>query len=258
MTSGDRIQLIVQGDDFGMCHAVNQGVVEAFSEGILTQSSFMAACPWADEALFLSRERGIPLGLHQTLTCDWEYLRWGPLTRGDSLGGADGFFRATVADAAASVDPVEATEELLRQARRVEEGGCALGYLDVHMGMVCPAAYQSVSERLGLPFLYPGLTTSLSFTSIRGLSERPADQKKDWLLGWLKSLTPGRHLLVTHPGVPGPELSALTSPSSPVYRWAQEYRASDLAVLTDPEVGSTVTRVGIELTTVAGAGAGSA
>ena len=251
MASGGTIELIVQGDDFGMCHAVNEGITRAFLEGVLTQSSVMAACPWVDEALALAGAYSIPLGLHQTLTCDWENLRWGPITPGSSLTDQDGRFRSTVGEAAAKCDPNEAETELLRQAERVTQAGQRLNYLDVHMGMVCPPAYQAVSDALGLPFLYPGLSTSLSFTSIGGLSDKPAAEKKEWLIAWLGRRSPGVHLLVTHPGVAGPELASLTSPRSPVYAWAEEYRSSDLVTLVDPEVREAIDRLGIELVSVA-------
>jgi chitin disaccharide deacetylase len=117
------MQLIVQGDDFGMCHAVNAGIEKAFVDGILTQASTMAACPWVDEALETAVRLGIPVGLHQTLTCDWDRLRWGPLTFGASLAGGDGIFPATVAEAAAGADVEEAVDELLAQAGRVAEFG---------------------------------------------------------------------------------------------------------------------------------------
>jgi len=250
-TAKGRVQLVVQGDDFGMCHAVNQGVETCFTAGILTQASMMAPCPWAEEAFSLARRHRIPLGLHQTLTCDWEHLRWRPLTNGRSLVGADGMFRSTVAEAAASVVVEEAVAELLAQADRVTSAGVRLGYLDLHMGPVCVPAYEAVSNKLGLPFLYPGLASSLRFASIEHLSPRPAGEKRAWLMSHLAGLFLGVHLLVCHPGVPGPELASVTTPESPVYRWAQEYRASDLEVLTDPEVRRAVEQHGVVLTSVA-------
>ena len=81
----DRIRLIVQADDFGMCHAVNEGVVEAFLDGILTQATMMVPCPWFAEAADLAHRHGIPVGMHSTLTCEWDAMRWRPLTRGRSL-----------------------------------------------------------------------------------------------------------------------------------------------------------------------------
>ncbi len=87
------IRLVVRGDDFGMCHAVNEGIRRAFTEGIVTTASTMAPCPWFGEAVKITKEIGIPLGAHQTLTCEWDYFRWRPLTGGPSLVGADGTFR---------------------------------------------------------------------------------------------------------------------------------------------------------------------
>jgi hypothetical protein len=248
------IELVVQGDDFGMCHAVNEGVATAHTEGILTQVSVMAPCPWVDEAAALVRRLGIPAGLHQTLTCEWDHLRWGPVTGAVRLAAADGTFPRTVDAARAAVDAAPAgmaTGELLGQADRLARAGVTLSYLDVHMGLVAPTAHREVSARLGLPFLYPGLPTSLRFTSIAMLSARPAAQKKAWLLEYLAGLVPGRHLLVSHPGTTGAELSALTTPESVPWRWAAEYRVSDLAVLIDPDIRQAIDGLGIKLAAVA-------
>jgi hypothetical protein len=249
------IELVVQGDDVGMCHAVNEAVVAAFSDGILTQVSVMAPCPWVDEATALIRRLEIPAGLHQTLTCEWDFLRWGPLTRTPVLAGPDGTLPRTVDEARVAVAAApagEAVDELLAQAARVTSAGVALTYLDVHMGMVAPSAYAAVSKRLGLAFLYPGLDSSLRFASIAMLSARPADEKKPWLLGYLDRLGPGRHLLVSHPGTAGAELSSLTGRDSATWPWAAEYRVSDLATLTDPEIRRAIDDRGIKLVAVGG------
>lgn len=247
-----RIQLVVQGDDFGMCHAVNAGTAKAFSEGILTQASTMVACPWFPEAAAIARETAMPVGIHSTLTCEWDGLRWAPLTGGRSLVEDDGTFHRTVAGAATS-DVEEATAELVAQTERFLGAGLALTYYDVHMGMSVVPAYEAVSSRYGVPFLYPGVSASLSFTSIKMLSERPAEEKRAWLLRHLDRLTPGVHLLVSHCATDDPELTALVRPDSPVHPWAREYRVSDLAVLCDPTLRSAVEERGIELVSVASA-----
>ena len=249
------IRLIVQGDDFGMCHAVNTGTVRAFTEGILTQASTMVPCPWFPEAAALALEHRIPLGIHATLTCEWDGLRWGPISGGMTLRGDDGTCVRTVPEAQA-IDAEEATEELVAQAERFLGAGLGLTYFDVHMGMSQVPAYTSVTARYGVPFLYPGVPASLSFTSIKGLSDRPASSKVEWLLGYLERRTPGVHLLVCHCASDDPELAALVRPESPVFPWAREHRVSDLAALTDPSVRDAVDRLGIELTTVATAFAG--
>ncbi len=245
-------QLVVQGDDFGMCHAVNTGTVRAFTEGVLTQASTMVACPWFPEAAALATAHGLPLGIHSTLTCEWDGLRWGPLSGGRSLVEADGTFHRTV-DGARRADADEATDELVAQTERFLAAQLPLTYFDVHMGLSQLPAYDAVSSRYDVPFLYPGVPASLTFASIKMLSERSAEEKKDWLLGYLERLAdrPGVHLLVSHCAADDPELAALVQPDSPVFPWAREYRVSDLAVLTDPDVRAAVDAHGIELVSVA-------
>ncbi|MEU4292657.1 ChbG/HpnK family deacetylase [Kribbella sp. NPDC026596] len=241
------VRLIVQGDDFGMCHAVNVGTVQAFREGILTQASTMAACPWFTGAAALAREYGIPLGVHQTLTCEWDFLRWRPLTDGPSLVGEDGTFFRTVAEARASITQADAVRELSAQAAKFAAEGLTVDYLDVHMGQsASEQAYDEVSNAVGRPFIY-GPVESQRFGSIETLSDRDAATKKDWVLDHIAGLTPGVHLLVTHCAVAGPELGAMHAPGSETYRWAEEYRLSDQEIVTDPEVRKAIEERGIEL-----------
>ena len=243
------VRLVVQSDDFGMCHAVNAGTVQAFREGIVTQVSTMAACPWFTEAAALAREFSIPLGVHQTLTCEWDNLRWRPLTDGASLVGEDGTFRRTVAEAAAGISHDDAVQELSAQAAKFAAEGLTPEYLDFHMGSSVPSAYAEVSAALGKPFIY-GPDWSSRFASIEILSDRDAADKKPWMLAYLDALTPGVHLLVTHCAAADPELAALHRPGSDTYRWAEEYRLSDQAIVLDPEIHQSIKNRGFELTTV--------
>jgi len=231
----DSIRLAVRGDDFGMCHAVNEGIKRAFTEGIVTTASAMAPCPWFGEAAKITKDIGIPVGAHQTLTCEWDYFRWRPLTDGPSLSGADGTFRVSVELASEHVRHGDAVRELLAQVDRFTSAGLGLDYLDHHMGASVPAAYAEVSELTGVPFLYAD-EVRRRLMSISELSPRDAAGKKAWMLNYLRGLMPGAHLLICHPAVQSAELESLTGPGSVPYRWAAEYRLSDLAVLTDPEV----------------------
>jgi len=246
MTAPSRIRLVVRGDDFGMCHAVNEGIERAFTDGIVTTASTMAPCPWFGEAMKITKDIAIPVGAHQTLTCEWDYFRWRPLTDGPSLAGADGTFRPTVELAGQHITHADAVRELLAQVARFGSAGVRLDYLDYHMGSALPAVYKEVSELAGVPFLYSD-DVRRKLTSVSELSPRDAGGKKDWMLGYLKGLTPGVHVLVTHPGVDGSELESLTGPDSVPYRWAAEYRLSDLEVLTDPEVRELIEDLGITL-----------
>lgn len=241
------VSLIVRGDDFGMCHAVNQGIRQAAASGILTTATMMAPCPWIDEAAGIAKELGLPVGVHQTLTCEWDYLRWTPLTAGKSLVGEDGTFVTSVEQARSSGTHEEIVTELLAQVDRLRGLGLDPEFLDVHMGIVAPEAYAEVSARTGIPYLYSPDSSLPALASMATVSDRDSDGKKAWLTDYLEQLSAGVHMLVSHPGVPSDELASLTGPDSGPYRWAAEYRISDLEVLTDPDIRALVTRRGIRL-----------
>lgn len=61
-------RLIVNADDFGLCHSVNQAVIRAHREGILTTASLMVNEAGLDEAVKLAKENPkLGVGLHLTL-----------------------------------------------------------------------------------------------------------------------------------------------------------------------------------------------
>jgi hypothetical protein len=234
-----------------MCHAVNRGIAEAFRSGIVTQASMMAPCAWISEAAALARELELPIGVHGTLTCEWDHLRWRPLTSGASLRGTDGTMHRTVEEAIASIDGGEAAEELSAQVECLEAFSLNPIYLDCHMGPSTAEGFGEACRRFDLPFLYPLLEEALSLDSIAMLSPMPAEEKKPWLMDRLDGLEPGNHLIVTHPAVDSPELRNVARADAENYCWAEENRSSDLAVLVDSEVASRVESLGIDLITVA-------
>jgi hopanoid biosynthesis associated protein HpnK len=63
-------RLIANADDFGFSRSVNQAVIRAHREGILTTASLMVNEPGCDEAVALARENPkLGVGLHLTLLC---------------------------------------------------------------------------------------------------------------------------------------------------------------------------------------------
>jgi len=66
--SGASRRLIVNADDFGLSASVNEAVIRAHREGILTSASLMVNEPGFEEAIKLARENPrLGVGLHLTL-----------------------------------------------------------------------------------------------------------------------------------------------------------------------------------------------
>ncbi|MHC4358726.1 MAG: ChbG/HpnK family deacetylase, partial [Planctomycetota bacterium] len=60
--------LIVTADDFGMSRNINEAVVRAFREGILTSASLVVGGPAFEHAVELARANpGLSVGLHVVL-----------------------------------------------------------------------------------------------------------------------------------------------------------------------------------------------
>src|SRR4051812_48675139 len=92
----DGKRLLITGDDFGMCHAINTGTVRAMTEGVMRSTTLMAPCPWFAEAVSLAKKHHLPCGVHFTLTCEWDYFRWRPLTAGLTLRDEHGYCPMTI------------------------------------------------------------------------------------------------------------------------------------------------------------------
>jgi predicted glycoside hydrolase/deacetylase ChbG (UPF0249 family) len=248
--------LVVNSDDFGMCHSVNLGVLRAFQEGILTQASVMVPCPWFEEAVTIAKEHGLPVGVHLTATCEWDVFRWRPLTGARSMVRDDGSLFDNTEQVRREADMGEVEAEFEAQIELIMARGIKPTHLDVHMTIVdvpmlarlcrkhgllsrqeMPREYADAAFRFGT---YPGHGAPY-------LSSMPAEEKKLALREYLSGLTDGVHFECVHAAVRSPEMESVCSQTSPARKWAQEYRASDLDVVTDPEMKALCRDRGIRL-----------
>jgi len=88
--------LIINADDFGMCHAINEAIIDTLTKGVARSTTLMVPCPWALHAIhWLQKNPHIDFGVHLTAICDGFDYRWGPLTARDkvsSLVDETGYF----------------------------------------------------------------------------------------------------------------------------------------------------------------------
>lgn len=133
--------LIVNADDFGMCHAINAGVIQSIREGVVRSCTLMTPCPWALHAIHLLKENpDIPFGVHLTAVSEAVYYRWGPLTPKDkvsSLIDEAGYFYSEerIGEFWAQVNPSELELEFRNQIETVLSAGLSPTHLDSHCGI---------------------------------------------------------------------------------------------------------------------------
>jgi chitin disaccharide deacetylase len=130
--------LILNADDLGMCHAVNEAIVRTLKAGVVRSTTLMVPCPWALHARrFLAEHPEIPFGVHLTVTCDADDYRWGPVAGRDkvpSLVDETGYFytwpRIPEFLAQVRLDQLEA--EFRAQIETVLAAGLRPDHLDWH------------------------------------------------------------------------------------------------------------------------------
>ncbi len=254
--TADEIRLIVRADDIGCCHAANVACIRAYREGIVRSVEVMVPCPWFDEAVeMLNANPGLDVGVHLTLTSEWDTCRWGPITRAPSLVDAGGnFFPMTgprkgfppgssFLEAGAKPDEVEA--ELRAQIELAVKRIRNVTHLSCHMGTATStpelrALVDRLAREYKLRARIPGAKRAGSF----GGSHTTAHQKEAALVKILERLQPGLYMFVEHPGLDTPEMQAIGHPG---YRNVAADRDGVTRAFCSEKVKRVIKRRGIRL-----------
>ncbi|MES2867286.1 polysaccharide deacetylase family protein [Microbacterium profundi] len=162
---GEARAIILNADDFGMCHAANEAITELLVAGHLDSSTVMLPCAWAPEALqFAAAHPHASVGVHLVLTSEWSRYRWRPLTgAGTSLVDRDGCFPTEVRTVEERASVEDVTAELAAQIDAALAAGVDVTHLDNHMGSVYGlytgrdflGPVFALASRHGLPFRLP-------------------------------------------------------------------------------------------------------
>src|SRR3954462_11649456 len=114
--------LILHGDDLGVAHSVNAASLDALARGAITSASIMMPTPWVTEvAAYAKAHPDADLGLHLTLTSEWQTYRWqglAPTDKVPSLYDSDGTLPNDEAIVAQRAKPEEVERELRAQIQR--------------------------------------------------------------------------------------------------------------------------------------------
>jgi predicted glycoside hydrolase/deacetylase ChbG (UPF0249 family) len=246
--------LIVNADDFGRSRGVDDGIVRAHREGIVTSTTFMTNAPSTGHAASLARAtRSLDVGVHLVLT----YAK--PLSdpaKIPSLVRDDGSFWRPTELLARPIDRAEALTEYRAQFARARDlTGREPTHVDTHHWVhdhpalswaVCElaretgAAARTHTRAQRDEYRARGVRTPDHFTRE---FQHPGHIEVADLLGVLKRIKEGVTELMCHPGEPDPDLVATSA-------YARE-RPVELATLTDPRVRDAMERERISLTTFA-------
>ena len=156
----DATLLIINADDFGMCHSGNMGTFKAFESGGISSATIMVPCPWFLEgAQWLEKNPQYDVGLHTVLTSEWRSYKWGPVIGAGtvpSLCTNMGYFPAGVVELYLQGKPEDVEKELRAQIARALNAKIDLTHLDSHMGAAqLNPFYLSIYAKLGHEFQLP-------------------------------------------------------------------------------------------------------
>jgi predicted glycoside hydrolase/deacetylase ChbG (UPF0249 family) len=133
--------LIINADDFGMCHAVNEAILQTLTQGLASSCSLMVPCSWGLHAIQLLKEHpDLPFGIHLTSVSEQPYYRWGPVTcpeKVPSLVDEAGYFYSEkrIDEFLEQVDLRELELEYRTQIEIVLSAGLKPTHLDSHCGI---------------------------------------------------------------------------------------------------------------------------
>jgi len=227
--------LIVHADDIGVSHSVNAATFAAMKTGLVNSGSIMVPCPWLPEVAAYARAHpDADLGLHLTLTSEWEHYKWGPVSSArvvPSLIDPRGYLYGTLNEALAAIAPREAAAEIRAQIERAKALGIRPTHLDSHMGALFQTrelfeVYVQAGRDHGLPVLIArgarpadrdmwGLKLGPSEVVIDRLVAAHTgvapDEWKTFYTGVISTLAPGVTELIVHLAYDDREMRAVTA-----------------------------------------------
>ena len=202
----------------------------------------------------LNENPGLDVGVHLTLTSEWQYYKWGPLTKGPSIADADGYFypmtrqRGDFPPETGFLEGNPKLQEVEKELRAQIELAIKhvdnISHLSCHMGTATAtpelkALVEKLSGEYKLPLGTPGAKHMRSFAG-----EASVDEKVDAMVKILENLEAGTWIYVEHPGLDTPEMKNIGHIGYPNVGAERE---AVTRVFTSEKVKAVIKKRGIEL-----------
>jgi predicted glycoside hydrolase/deacetylase ChbG (UPF0249 family) len=269
----DRL-LIIHADDIGMCHASIQAYIDLIEFGGISSGAAMVPCPWFPHLATYCRENiNNDIGIHLTLTSEWDTYRWSPISTHDPASGmidVEGYFFRTSEEVQLLGDIDSVNLELSQQIERACNAGINITHLDTHMFSVAHPKfihnYIQLAIQQKLPFLFPrmdnvgyqnlGMDQEIAtiaailineldemgiplVDNVVGLDLNNPENRINQVKQAMSALPPGITHFILHPSVDTPELRAITPD------W--QSRVADYLTFMDDEIRDFISDIGLHV-----------
>ncbi len=268
--------VILHADDVGMCMEANEAAQKQLEQDEIQSASVMVPCPAFEEmAQWASANSAHDIGLHLTLTSEWQSHRWSPVMPKNLVKGlvdGDGKMWRSVKQVVehASAEAVE--RELRAQIETAIRAGLKPTHLDTHMGtLYADNDFTEIYFRLAEEYQIPAMVIDFSntqliekfkkqgypigdrlikmiedyklpkldyFVSVGAAETYP--EKKEGFKELIKNLPNGLSEIIFHPSVETDKLKTITN------SWQQ--RVWEAEMFNDPEIVDFLKKEGIIFT----------
>ena len=260
--------LIIHADDLGVSHSENQATIDGFAKGMVNSGSIMMPCPWVPEiADYAVKNPEADLGLHLTLTAEWELFKWPavlPKAEVPGLINEKGFLYDNCNDVTLNASPEEVEQEIRAQIERAKFMGINPTHLDTHMGCLLNPKYFPIYLKMGKEYGIPVMLSKSWFRQFPGFQKmltgdelmldnvimaNPKNFKEgmaDFYANAIETLEPGVSLIIIHAAYDDAEMQAVTI-NHPDYGAA--WRQADIDFFTSERCKKILEEQNIQLVT---------
>lgn len=128
-------RLIINCDDFGQSSAMNQAIIQLLEEKKVSSATIITTAPGFEEAAsWCAKQRPVNVGLHLTMTSEFDALRWRSITERASLHDSSGYQYQTVKKFEQRAKTRDVLKEIDAQYARLKRVGLVISHVDNHMG----------------------------------------------------------------------------------------------------------------------------
>lgn len=251
------IRLIVRGDDMGYAHSGNEALIECYKNGIETSIEVIVPSPWFPEAVKLLEENPtVDVGIHLTLTSEWDNVKWRPLTDCPSLKDKDGYFYPMVfpnknypgrAIKENAWDIADIEKEFRAQIEMAINKIPRISHVSAHMGCTdISKDVAALTQKLAKEYK---INIDLAANNVQYAPfdgpHATAAEKVNSFINMLNKLETGKtYLFVEHPGLNNHELKAIHHIG---YENVAEDRQGVTDLFTSEKVKAAIKAKGIQL-----------